>query len=137
MNSCFEIAAYIIYYTQGKGYLSRLKLQKLLYFAQGWYSSLYGEYLSIPGLFNKYQIDNTSKIPLQKPKLQKKVGRFLKKVVIPMVFAYTENNLNKAACDKLWIKARKGIPLPSICKNIIKKKAIKRYFRKEIMKGLG
>lgn len=144
LNEIELIAEYIIYI--GKE-ITPLALQKILYYAQGFYKTFFGEFLYkddceawihgpvYTNIYEKYKVYGSSNIPIN---IEYDIEDILdedKKELLDVIvkcFGY----YNGKALEKMthyespWIKARRGIPVDEKSNNIIDKKDIEEYFNK-------
>ncbi len=138
------IAEYIIHI--GKE-ITPLALQKILYYAQGFYSTFFGEFLYkddceawvhgpvYTDIYEKYKIYGSSNIPMNMEydieDILEDDKRELLEVIVKCFGYYNGKALEKMThCELPWIKARKGIPSNEKSNNIINKKEIEEYFNK-------
>ncbi|KKL92558.1 hypothetical protein LCGC14_1883470 [marine sediment metagenome] len=145
--TCFDIANYFLNLANETGtYLSNLKLQKLVYYAQAWYlanhdKSLFDEDFEawvhgpvIYDLWKKYKEFSYNPIfgDVEKPKIDKKTWNFLG-LVTDSYFsedAYTLELMTHK--EDPWILARNGIAPDEPCSSIITKESMKTYFRSRL-----
>ncbi|MBW4615554.1 MAG: DUF4065 domain-containing protein [Desmonostoc vinosum HA7617-LM4] len=140
--SCFEIADYFIWLANETGsFISNLKLQKLVYYAQAWYVALYDIPLFaedfeawihgpvIPDLYQKYKHFGWQPILEDaKPKLPQNIQEFLGEVA-QEYFACDAYELEKMThAEAPWNLARGNIPADAPCNAVIKKEWIKEYY---------
>lgn len=140
--SCFDIADYFIKLANDTGsYISNLKLQKLVYYAQVWHLALYGDPLFqedfqawvhgpvIPKLYQKYKGFRWQPILEEaNPELPEKVQEFLDEVT-KEYFACDAYELEQMTHAELpWNRARGDLPpdAPSIA--VIEKECMKEYY---------
>ena len=97
MFTCFDVANFFINLANETGsYISNLKLQKLVYYAQAWYLALYNDSLFpedfqawihgpvIPVLYAKYKVFQWQPIILEeveKPNFPQNIADFLAEII--------------------------------------------------------
>lgn len=123
-------------------YLSSLKLQKLIYYAQAWYLALFNKPLFnedfeawiygpvLPSQYRRFQEYGSSPLPdMGDVNLSLEVREHLDEILL--VFGgYSAYQLAEMThSEKPWIKARCGIPVDMPSKAIISKDDIKLFFR--------
>jgi len=138
-----KIADYLIWFChEHGGLLTNLKLQKLLYYAQGWFLTLKGKVLFSDSIeawihgpvipiiyhqFKEYSYNAISKEVL-KPDLSDEITDHLHEII--KVFggcsAYELELMTHR--EEPWIKARRGIPADISCQNEITTESMKQYF---------
>ncbi|MBE9098073.1 SocA family protein [filamentous cyanobacterium LEGE 07170] len=140
--TCFEVADYFIWLANETGsFISNLKLQKLVYYAQAWYLAIYEKPLFnedfeawihgpvIPDLYSKYK--NFGWRPIQEdvePDLPDDIESFLEEVA-DEYFACDAYELEKMThLEDPWIEARKGLPMDKPSSNVIRKPWMKEYY---------
>ncbi len=146
MLSCFDIADYFIWLANETGsFISNLKLQKLVYYAQAWYLALHEEPLFqedfhawvhgpiIPPLYQKYKSFGWQPI-LEKatPQLPENVSQFLEEVA-KEYFACDAYELEQMThAEAPWNMARGDIPPDAPSEEVIKKEWMKEYYRASV-----
>lgn len=142
MLSCFDIADYFVWLANETGsFISNLKLQKLVYYAQAWHIALYNESLFeedfqawvhgpvIPSLYQKYKSFGWQ--PISKdanPELPEEVRQFLGEVT-EEYFACDGYELEQMThAEDPWNLARGGLPADAPSNEIIEKKWMKEYY---------
>jgi uncharacterized phage-associated protein len=140
--SCFDVANYFIRLANETGsFISNLKLQKLVYYAQSWHLALYAEPLFpedfeawvhgpvIPELYQKYKsfgwqpiVDNPN------PELFEETQAFLKEIVEEYLScdAYELERMTHAEAP--WIRARGGLLPDQPSSALIEKVWMKEYY---------
>ena len=149
INSDIElISEYIIQFCNE---ITPLALQKVLYYAQGFYRTFFGEFLFkedcqawVHGpvyveIYNKYKEYKYSNIPIYMnydvSDMLDEEKKELLDVVIKCFGYYNGKALEKMSHFEMpWINARKGLPVTQNSNNIIKKQDIEEYFDKIIQK---
>lgn len=140
--TALDIAKYIIYFANKTGELiTNLKLQKLLYYAQGWHLAHKNENLFedkfeawvhgpvIPSIYRKYRkawlpINEEVELPSLPEELKKWLDRFLNSYLSIDAF-----ELEKMVHREVpWIEARGGLPIDALCTNPINPLTMKNYF---------
>ena len=143
MLTCYDVADYFIWLANDVGsFLSNLKLQKLVYYAQAWHLAIHGEPLFeedfeawphgpvIPSLYEKYK--KFSWKPIQKeviePRMPREVIKFLEEVT-DVYFACDAYDLERMTHQEdPWNLARGSLPIHDPSSNIINKKWMKEYY---------
>ena len=138
-----QVADYLIDFANEAGELiTNLKLQKLLYYAQGYYLAIEGKELFedeieawvhgpvIPNVYRQYKDFRWQPInkEVDAPTLSKNVAGFLNLIIetfLPIDAYKLERMTHK---ESPWIKARRGLPPNAICQNTIKLADMKDYF---------
>ncbi|MBN1391889.1 MAG: DUF4065 domain-containing protein [Sedimentisphaerales bacterium] len=141
-TTALETAQYIICFANKAGELiTNLKLQKLLYYAQGWYLAHKGECLFddkfeawvhgpvIPSIYRRYKkawlpINKEVQLPSLPEELKKWLDRFLNSYLSIDAF-----ELEKMVHREVpWVEARMGLPMDANCSNEINTNSMKAYF---------
>lgn len=141
--SCFEIADYFIWLANETGsFISHLKLQKLVYYAQAWHLALYNSPLFeedfqawvhgpvIPELYQKYQSFNWQPIlkEVDFPQLPQNILAFLEEVA-KEYFACDAYELEQMVhLEEPWQKARANLPADTPSEAIIQKEWMQEYY---------
>lgn len=142
MLTCFDIADYFINLANETGsFISNLKLQKLVYYAQAWYLAIYGKPLFeedfqawvhgpvIPELYQKYK--KFSWRPIDEdvnPNLPTPIQEFLSDVA-DEYFACDAYELERMThIEDSWNQARGNIPMDEASEAIISKEWMKEYY---------
>ncbi|MDJ0676494.1 MAG: DUF4065 domain-containing protein [Calothrix sp. MO_167.B42] len=142
MLSCFDIATYFIWLANETGsFVSNLKLQKLVYYAQAWHLALNEEPLFpeefeawihgpvIPTLYQKYK--KFSWKPIEEdanPELPEEVSEFLDEVA-QEYFACDAYELEQMThFESPWNQARGELPADAPSNAVIEKKWMKEYY---------
>lgn len=140
--SCFEIADYFIWLANETGsFISNLKLQKLVYYAQAWHLAIHNIPLFpedfqawvhgpvIPELYQKYK--NFGWQPILKnvnPQLSENIKEFLDEVA-QEYFACDAYELEQMThVEAPWNLARGNLPPDAPSNAIIKKEWMKEYY---------
>ncbi|HLP89286.1 MAG TPA: type II toxin-antitoxin system antitoxin SocA domain-containing protein [Nostocaceae cyanobacterium] len=140
-----QIADYFIWLANESGsFVSNLKLQKLVYYAQAWYLALYdGQPLFdedfeawihgpvIPALYQEYKSFSWKPIlkEVEKPKFTQEVNDFLEELT-EVYFGYDGFELEKMTHrEDPWINARGDIPADEPSNAIIPKEAMREYYQ--------
>lgn len=127
-------------------YLSNLKLQKLVYYAQAWYLAIYGKPLFdedfqawihgpvIPELYQQY-IDFGWKPILkdvEQPNFPEEIQKFLQEVT-EVYFGCDAFELERMTHhEDPWVKARGNIPMDEPSSAIITKESMKDYYQTRV-----
>ncbi|HEY9876405.1 MAG TPA: type II toxin-antitoxin system antitoxin SocA domain-containing protein [Candidatus Obscuribacterales bacterium] len=142
MLSCFNVADYFIWLANETGsFVSNLKLQKLVYYAQAWHLALYGTPLFqedfqawvhgpvIPALYQKYR--NFGWQPILEdanPELPKEVQDFLNEVA-EEYFACDAYELEQMThIEAPWNRARGDLQTDAPSNAVINKEWMKEYY---------
>ncbi|MEM6751461.1 MAG: type II toxin-antitoxin system antitoxin SocA domain-containing protein [Cyanobacteria bacterium P01_C01_bin.38] len=141
-----DIAEYFIWLANDSGsFISNLKLQKLVYYAQAWYLAIYGQPLFdedfeawvhgpiIPSLYQKYREFNRLPIveEISYQQLAQKLGdtiHFLQDVADEYFFCDAYELERMTHIEDPWIQARKGLPNDVPSNVIIDKEWMKEYY---------
>lgn len=140
--NCFDIANYFIFLANTSGsFISNLKLQKLVYYAQAWYLVNYSVPLFqedfqawihgpvIPSLYQKYKAFGWKPIiEYIELNLPQEVIEFLEEVS-DIYFACDAYELEKMTHEEdPWIEARGDIPPDAPSEEVITKESIMKYY---------
>ena len=149
MLSCFDIADYFIWLANETGsFMSNLKLQKLVYYAQAWYLALHDEPLFaedfeawihgpvISSLYQKYQPFGWKPILKEaNPQLPEKIVQFLDEVA-EEYFACNGYELERMThFEDPWNQARAGLPPDEPSYEIIQKEWMREYYGNCVQEG--
>lgn len=144
LNKIELIAEYIIHI--GKE-ITPLALQKILYYAQGFYKTFFGEFLYqddceawvhgpvYANIYEKYKIYGSSNIPINIEydieDILVKDEKELLDIIVKYFGYYNGKALEKMThYESPWIEARRGISFDEKSNNVIDKKDIEEYFNK-------
>lgn len=142
MLSCFDIANYFIWLANETGsFISNLKLQKLVYYAQAWHLALHDNPLFeedfqawvhgpvIPPLYQKYKPFGWQPILEDAdPKLPKDIVQFLDEVS-QEYFACDAYELEQMThIEEPWNRARENLAPDTPSNEIIKKEWMQEYY---------
>ena len=143
--SAFDIAKYIIAEFHEIGDLiTNMKVQKLLYYVQGWHLGLYKKPLFeetfqawVHGpvqyeVYNEYKEYRWNPISHEviKPKLSKSLIEHINQV-LETYGGETAYMLELMSHQETpWVEARQGLPADSLCTNIISNETMKNFFAK-------
>jgi uncharacterized phage-associated protein len=142
MLSCFDVADYFIWLAQDTGsFISNLKLQKLVYYAQAWHLALQDEPLFeedfeawvhgpvIATLYKKYKAFGWQPILTEvEPQIDKHTSDFLSEVA-EEYFACDAYELEQMThAEEPWQRARKGLPSDAVSTAIIEKNWMREYY---------
>ena len=141
--NCFDIANYFIFLANTSGsFISNLKLQKLVYYAQAWYLVNYGVPLFqedfqawihgpvIPDLYQEYKAWGWKPIEKEvgEPSFCKETHNFLEEVA-EVYFSCDAYELERMTHQEApWIIARKGLPIDAPSNETISKESMKMYY---------
>ncbi|MBD2771470.1 Panacea domain-containing protein [Iningainema tapete] len=147
MLNCYNVADFFIHLANETGsYISNLKLQKLVYYAQAWYLAIYGTPLFeedfeawvhgpvIPALYREYKSFGWQPIlkDVQKPELSENIAHFLNEVA-EVYFACDAYELERMTHQEdPWIKARDGLSMDAPCNAIISKESMREYYKARV-----
>ena len=144
--SCFDIANYFIGLANETGsFISNLKLQKLVYYAQAWHLALHERPLFeedfeawvhgpvIPSLYQKYKSFEWQPILEDvDPKLPEDISQFLDEVA-EEYFACDAYELEQMThAEAPWDLARGDLPPDAPSNEAIKKEWMKEYYRASV-----
>lgn len=144
MLTCFDIANYFIWMANETGsFISNLKLQKLVYYAQAWYLALYGKPLFqedfqswihgpvIPDLYHKYKNFGWRPIieDVHPPRISEEVLEFLSEVVEEYFSCEAYELERMTHVEKPWNQARHGLPPDAPSSDVIEKEWMKEYYQ--------
>jgi uncharacterized phage-associated protein len=144
LTTASEIADYFIYVANETGsYLSNLKLQKLLYYAQAWHLALYDVPLFeedfeawihgpvIPSLYEQYQTFGWQPLlkEVQKPQFSEELQNFLKEVTNEYFILDTLELEMMTHREAPWIEARGNMPIDEPSLTIISQQSMKNYYK--------
>ena len=141
--SAIEISKYIIrFFQKREDPITNLKLQKLLYYVQGWYLGLYEEELFskdfqawingpvVPEVFQQYKDNRWN--PIVNEVEEVKISDDIKKHVDEVLEVYGGDTgwalEMRTRRETPWINARGGIPADESSNNIISKESMKLFF---------
>lgn len=145
MSTAKEVARYIVgFFQMAEDPITNLKLQKLLYYVQGWHLGLYGdaafdEDLQAwvhgpvqPSVYHEYKQYRWNPITdeVAIPDLHKKLKRHIDNVLEVYGSDSAYELERRTHREAPWKDARKGIQRDQDCTNVIKKKAMKDYFKR-------
>ncbi len=138
-----KISDYLIWFAHDCGdVMTNLKLQKILYYAQGWFLALKNKPLFnnkieawihgpvVPDVYHRFKEYKFNPISeeIKKPTVSHEVEEHLKEIMA--VFggcgAYELELMTHR--EEPWIKARKGLPIDAVCHNEITKQSMQDYF---------
>jgi uncharacterized phage-associated protein len=144
--SAQDVASYFINFCHNHGdYITNLKLQKLLYYAQAWYLALYnkplfGEEIQawvhgpvIPSVYSSYKkhsykpIDENPSISLPSD-----ISKHLEEVMEVYGGCSAFDLERMTHQSEPWIKARGGIPIDQSSNDIISQKDMKNYYARMV-----
>jgi len=144
LTTASEIADYFIYVANETGsYLSNLKLQKLLYYAQAWHLALYELPLFeddfeawihgpvIPALYEQYQTFGWQPLlkEVQKPQFSEELQHFLEEVTEEYFILDALELEMMTHREAPWIETRGGVPLDEPSSSIISQQSMKDYYK--------
>lgn len=142
-----DIADYFIWLANNTGsFISNLKLQKLVYYAQAWYLAIYDQPLLdedfeawihgpvIPELYKEYSEFQWKPIlkEVSQPCFSKEIQQFLDEVT-DVYFSLDGYELEQMThCEIPWLKARGDLPIDAPSNEIISKESIREYFKPRV-----
>ncbi len=145
--TCNDVADYFICLANETGsYISNLKLQKLVYYAQAWHLAIHNDPLFeedfeawihgpvIPTLYQEYRAFQWKPIlkDVSKQKFSEDVQNFLNEVS-EVYFACDAYELERMTHQEdPWIKARGGLPLDTPSNAIISKESMREYYKTRV-----
>lgn len=146
MRSCFDVASYFIWLANETGsFISNLKLQKLVYYAQAWHLAIHNtplfekdfqawvHGLVIPDLYQKYKHFGWQPILEEaNPAIPKEIQDFLDEVTQEYFScdAYELEQMTHA--EDPWNRARENLPSDAPSNAIIQKEWMKEYYSKRV-----
>lgn len=146
MLSCFDIANYFIWLANETGsFISNLKLQKLVYYAQAWHLAIHGDSLFsedfeawihgpvIPSLYQKYKSFGWQPILEDaNPKIPENISHFLDEVAEEYFGcdAYELEQMTHA--EDPWNRAREDLASDVPSNETIKKEWMKEYYGERV-----
>ena len=142
-----DIADYFIWLANYTGsFISNLKLQKLVYYAQAWYLAIHDKPLFdedfeawihgpvIPELYKEYCGFKWKPIlkEVEEPKFSEEIRKFLDEVtdVYFGLDAYELEQMTRSEAP--WIEARGYLPTDASCNEIISKESMREYFKPRV-----
>ena len=144
MLTCYHVANFFIKLANEAGsYISNLKLQKLVYYAQAWHLALHDTPLFeedfeawvhgpvIPALYREYKSYGWEPIlqDVEKPEFPESVENFLLEVA-EVYFACDAYELERMTHQEApWIMARGKLSMDTPCNAIISKESMKEYYK--------
>jgi len=144
MLTCYDIAKYFIRLANETGsYVSNLKLQKLVYYAQAWYLAIYDTPLFeedfeawihgpvIPALYREYRDFGWKPIikDVERPSFCEDTYNFLEEVS-DVYFACDAYELERMTHQEdPWVNARRGIPMDVPSNELISKESMRNYYK--------
>jgi uncharacterized phage-associated protein len=143
MLSCFDIGDYFVWLANQTGsFISNLKLQKLVYYAQAWHLALHHTPLFqedfeawvhgpvIPELYQKYKGFGWKPILEDaNPNLPVNVSEFLSEVAEEYFACDTYELEQMTHIEAPWNHARGNLPLDRPSKAVIQKEWMKEYYK--------
>jgi uncharacterized phage-associated protein len=141
-----DIADYFLWLANDTGsFMSNLKLQKLVYYAQAWHLAIYDRPLFdedfqawvhgpvLPALFQKYQHFAWKPIDQEvHPNLPASIVKHLAEVA-DEYFSCDAYELERMSCtEDPWQRARQGLVRDQISENIIHQEWIKEYYKSRV-----
>lgn len=139
-----NIADYFLYVANESGsYISNLKLQKLVFYAQAWHLAIYENPLFeeefeawvrgpvIPALYREYQHFSWKPIlkEVQEPKFSPELQDFLNDLIEVYFFRDALELEMMTHREEPWIKARNGLPMSEPSNAIISKQSMKDFYK--------
>lgn len=139
-----QIACHFIYLANETGsFISNLKLQKLVYYAQAWHLALYDKPLFeedfeawapgpvIPALFDEYKSFQWKPIlkDVKQADFPEEVSEFLEEVSEVYFFRDAFELEMMVHREDPWIKARGSLPIAEHSDAIISKESMKQYYK--------
>jgi uncharacterized phage-associated protein len=141
------IAHYFIWLANETGsYISNLKLQKLVYYAQAWYLAIYEQPLFdedfeawvhgpvIPDLYQKYKSFGWKPIlkDVEPPVFSEEIQGFLEELT-EVYFGCDAFELEQMTHrEDPWIEARGNLPLDVPCNAMISKESMREYYKNRV-----
>ena len=144
--TCFDIADYFIWLANESGsFISNLKLQKLVYYAQAWHLALYDQPLFdedfeawihgpvIPVLYQQYK--SFGRKPIDKDVREKdiefpsNINEFLEQLSNEYFHCDARELELMSHLEDPWLLARNGLDKDISCSTIISKDSMKKYYK--------
>lgn len=142
-----EVARYIVRFAQDKGEpITNLKLQKLLYYAQGWHlvffdKPLFKESIQawvhgpvVPSVYSQFKGYGFNPIPVHphQVSLSKTLSGFISELLLTYLRfdAFALERMTHQ--EEPWKEARGSLPPTQPCKNVISTTTMKRFFKKQL-----
>lgn len=144
LTTASEIADYFIYVANDTGsFISNLKLQKLVYYAQAWHLALYGTPLFdedfeawvhgpvIPALFDQYKEFGWKPIlkEVKKPDFPPELEKFLEEITEEYFICEGLELEMMTTREAPWIQVRKGLRRDEPSHAIISKESMRDYYK--------
>lgn len=144
ITTASEVADYFIDIANETGsFISNLKLQKLLYYAQAWHLALYDTPLFdedfeawvhgpvIPALFEEYKEFGWKPIlkEVKKPNFTPELGNFLDEITEAYFIREGLELEMMTTREAPWIQARKSLPRDEHSDAIISKELMREYYK--------
>lgn len=147
--SIFDVANYFLKIVdrESGSTITPLKLQKILYYAQGYHLAMFGTPLfdeefeawahgpANPDIYDKYKDYKYGSIDepdVEIPEIDEETKRFLNEIWETFGM-YDGKFLEKMTHkEEPWVKARKGYDAGEVCNEIITKDSMKEFFKKII-----
>ena len=142
-----DIADYFIWLANYTGsFISNLKLQKLVYYAQAWYLAIHDKPLFdedfeawihgpvIPELYKEYCGFKWKPIlkEVEEPFFTEEIKQFLSEVT-DVYFGLDAYELEQMTHSEApWIEARGDLPTDASCNEIISKESMREYFKPRV-----
>jgi uncharacterized phage-associated protein len=142
--TCYDVADYFIRLANETGsFISNLKLQKLVYYAQAWHLAIYDIPLFesdfeawvhgpvIPALYQEYRPFGWKPIlkDVEKPRFPQDVQNFLAEVS-EVYFGCDAYELERMTHQEdPWVKARGGLPMDVPSNEVISKESMREYYK--------
>jgi uncharacterized phage-associated protein len=143
-----EIADYFIYVANDVGsYLSNLKLNKLVYYAQAWHLAFFDTPIFaedfeawvhgpvIPALYYKYREEFGFKPivkEVEQPEFPQELQEFLDELVDDYFFRDTYELELMSRREDPWINAREGLPRDEPSYAIISKESMREFYKSRV-----
>ena len=142
-----DIAEYFIWLANNTGsFISNLKLQKLVYYAQAWYLAIYDQPLFdedfeawihgpvIPELYREYSGFKWKPIlkEVSQPCFSEEIQKFLDELT-DVYFSFDGYKLEQMThSEKPWLEARGNLPIDAPSNEIISKESMREYFKTRV-----
>jgi uncharacterized phage-associated protein len=144
VTTAAAVADYLLWASRERGEpLSNLKLQKLLYYAQGWYLALHDRPLFaddfqawvhgpvLPSQYHRFKAAAWMPIvePIEEPTLPEEVRRFLNEIldVFGVETAIALELMTHS--ERPWIEARDGLPSDASSSKVITKRSMRDFYK--------
>ena len=142
-----EVARYIVRFAQDKGEpITNLKLQKLLYYAQGWHLAFFDKPLFrdsieawvhgpvVPSVYSLFKGHGYKPIPVhpRKVPIPRKLREFLSELLLTYLRFDAFSLERMTHQEEPWKEARGSLPPTQPCRKVISTATMKRFFKEQL-----